>query len=121
MVSARRTRRSVRALLLGIGLPLSASAIPERAAAQDPDSAIAVRNDSVTIRLVDVEVRAALQALAQYLDRPVVFGAMSGVSNARVSLETPRPVPRSQVVDLLRGLLESQHLELFADTSGSVP
>ena len=119
--NTRRTVRCSRDSLLAIALLLAASTNPARAVAQEPDSAIVVRNDSVSIRLVDVEVRAAVQALAQYLDRPVVFGGMGNASGARVSLETPQPVPRTQVVDLLRGVLESQGLELFADTSGSVP
>lgn len=100
---------------------LAGVARPGALGAQDPDSAIVAQNDSVTIRLVDVEVRAAVQALAQYLDRPVVFGAMGAASSARVSLETPQPVPRARVVDLLRGVLESNNLELFADTSGGAP
>ena len=103
--------RSVAAVTLALGT----IAVSRPVAAQTPDSAIAVRDDSVTIRLVDVEVRAAVQALSQYLDRPVVFGA---TSQARVSLETPQPVPRSRVVHLLRGVLESQNLELVEDSAG---
>ncbi len=81
--------------------------------AQGPDTVVTVRNDSVSVRLVDADIRAAVQALARYLDRPVVFGAITG---ARVTLETPVPVPRSQVVQLLRGMLESQNLELVEDS-----
>lgn len=81
--------------------------------AQGPDTVVTVRNDSVSVRLVDADIRAAVQALARYLDRPVVFGAIAG---ARVTLETPVPVPRSQVVQLLRGMLESQNLELVEDS-----
>lgn len=125
MVSCRSVlalvRMVARALSAFAVLVLAGAARPGVLGAQDPDSAIVARNDSVTIRLADVEVRAAVQALAQYLDRPVVFGAMGGTSSARVSLETPRPIPRSQVVDLLRGVLESNALELFADTSGGAP
>jgi general secretion pathway protein D len=62
---------------------------------------------------VDVDLRAAVQALSRYLDRPVVFGGLAG---NRVTLETPAPVPRSQVVQLLRGVLESQGLELVPDS-----
>jgi general secretion pathway protein D len=76
-----------------------------------------MRNDSVSVRLIDVDLRAAVQALARYLDRPVVFGAVTG---ARVTLETPRPVPRGDVVRLLRGLAESQNLELVADSAAGL-
>ena len=84
---------------------------------QSPDSAVTTRGDSVVIRLVDVDLRAAVQSLAPYLDLPVVFGA---ATTGRVTLETPRPVPRSDVVRLLRGLLESQNLELLADSASGI-
>jgi general secretion pathway protein D len=76
---------------------------------------VIVSGDSVTIRLVDVDIRAAIQALSRYLDRPVIFGAVGG--GQRVTLETPRPVPRTQVVELLRGVLQAQALELVADSA----
>ncbi|MFN2397809.1 MAG: type II secretion system protein GspD, partial [Gemmatimonadaceae bacterium] len=81
--------------------------------AQEQDSLVRVTGDSVTVRLVDVDIRAAIQALARHMDRPVVFGAVIGT---RVTLETPRPVPRTEVVSLLRGMLESQNLELVQDS-----
>lgn len=77
------------------------------------DSTVAIRGDSVMIRLVDADLRGAIQSLARFVDRPVVFG---GVSNARVTLETPAPVPRADVQQLLRGILESQGFELVADS-----
>lgn len=79
------------------------------------DTAVVAAGDSVTIRLVDVDVRAAIQALARHLDRPVIFGAVG--QGQRVTLETPRAVPRTQVVDLLRGVLEAQGLQLIADSA----
>ena len=79
------------------------------------DTTVVARGDSVTIRLVDVDVRAAIQALSRHLDRPVIFGGVGG--GQRVTLETPRAVPRSQVVDLLRGVLQAQGLELVADSA----
>jgi general secretion pathway protein D len=82
--------------------------------AQRADSTIRARNDSVMIRMVDVDIRALIQALAQYVGRPVLFGGLNG---ARVSLETPAPVPVSQVLPLLRGVLTSQNLELMEDSS----
>jgi general secretion pathway protein D len=77
------------------------------------DSAAGAHGDSVSIHLVDVDVRAAVQSLARYLDRPVVFGT---VTAAKVTLETPAPVPRGDVIHLLRGVLQSQSLELIADS-----
>ncbi len=81
------------------------------------DTLAVARNDSVSLRLVDVDLRAAVQALARHLDRPVVFGA---VSAGRVTLETPRPVPRREIPALLRGLVESQNLELALDTAANI-
>lgn len=78
------------------------------------DSLTASRNDSVAIRLVDVDLRTAVQALGRYLDRPVVIGAING---GHVTLETPRPVPRADVVRVLRGVLDSQNIDLVADSS----
>ena len=80
------------------------------------DSSVVERNDSVSIRFVDVDLRAAVQALARYLDRPVVSALPAGV---RVSLETPQPIPRSDVPRLLGSLLESQNFELHADSGGT--
>ncbi len=77
--------------------------------AQRVDSSVVARNDSVSIRLIDVDVRAAVQALARYLDRPVAFGTISG---SRVTIETPAPVPTAGVLQLLRGVLRTQNLEL---------
>lgn len=90
------------------------SAVPVRAQ-QDPVAPAGA--DSVTIRLVDVDLRAAVQALARYMDRPVVF---SGAAGARVTLESPRPVARADVPRMLRGLLESQNIELVADSSAGI-
>ena len=59
----------------------------------------------VNVNLVEVELRAAVQALAQYLDRPVFFGALG---NQRVTFTSPRPVPRAELVGLLRMLLAQQ-------------
>jgi general secretion pathway protein D len=72
------------------------------------------KGDSITVRLLDVDVRAAVQTLAPYLDRPVVFGVMNA---GRVTFQTPQPVPQSDVPRLLRGLVESQGLELVVDSA----
>lgn len=89
------------------GLALSAQAPTTR------DTTAAPREDSISIHLVDADVRAAVQSLARYLDRPVVFG---NVAAAKVTLETPAPVRRSDVVRLLKGVLQSQNLDLVADS-----
>jgi type II secretion system protein D len=103
----------MRRLVIGLFVVASVASVPLSARAQD--TTVVSRGDSVTIRLVDVDVRAAIQALSRHLDRPVIFGAVGG--GQRVTLETPRAVPRSQVVDLLRGVLQAQGLELVADSA----
>lgn len=82
-------------------------------AAQQADSMVVLRNDSISVRFVDVDLRAAVQALGRYLDQPIVFGA---VNAGRVTLETPHAVARTDVVQLLRGMLESQNLALIPDS-----
>ena len=69
------------------------------------------------IHLVNVDLRAAVTALAPYLDRPVSFG---GIPSVRVTLETPHPVPRSSIAALARGLVEGQNLVLIADSAGDM-
>ncbi len=81
--------------------------------AQDTTT-VRVRNDSLTIRFVDADLRAVLQALGRHLDRPILF---ANVQPARVSLETPRPVARGEVLGLVRGLVEAHNLELVRDTA----
>lgn len=84
-------------------------------AAQGKEPAVTLRNDSVSVRFLDVDLRGAVDALSPYLDKPVVFG--SSVPGVRVTLETPHPVPRRDVYDLLVGLLASQNLELVRDSA----
>jgi len=91
-------------------------AFPHNVAAQsDTTAGVSLERDSVMVRLVDADLRAAVQALGRYLDRPVVFG--SNVPGARVTLETPRSVHRAAVAQLLEDLLESQNLELVSDSA----
>ena len=84
-----------------------------RLAAQDT-SAVRAANDSVSVRFVDADIRGVIQTLGRYLPKPVLVGAIQPV---RVSLETPTPVPRSGVRELLKGLVESQGLEFVEDSS----
>jgi len=81
--------------------------------AQDT-TAVRERGDSLTVRLVEVDLRAAIQALGRYLPKPVLVGPIQA---GRVSLETPTPVPRSAVAALLKGLVESQNLEFLEDSA----
>ncbi len=71
--------------------------------------------DTVTIKLVNVDLRTAVQVLSQYVDRPVIFGAISGNP---ITLQTPHAVRRAEVLPLLRAALESQNMELVSDSTG---
>jgi general secretion pathway protein D len=73
--------------------------------------------DSVSVRLVNVELRAAVQVLGQYLDRPIIVPSSA---TTLVTLESPVPVARESVLRLLRGLVESQGFELAADTAAGI-
>jgi len=81
--------------------------------AQDT-TAVRTVNDSVSVRFVDADIRGVIQALGRYLPKPVLVGAIQPV---RVSLETPAPVTRGSVRDLLKGLVESQNLEFTEDSN----
>lgn len=102
-------------LIVGLYAALSAIPIAATHASAQQEAAIRAEGDSVTLRLTDVDIRAAVEAFAPYLDRPVVFGAMSP---GRVTLQTPRPIARTELLPLLRSALESQGLELIADSTG---
>jgi len=82
-------------------------------AGQDTSS-VRTANDSVSVRFVDADIRGVIQALGRYLPKPVLVGAIQPV---RVSLETPAPVARTAVRQLLKGLVESQNLEFTEDSS----
>jgi general secretion pathway protein D len=100
-VTHARTWRIALALLLAIARAAVAQTAP--------------KPDSVTLRIVDTDLRAAVQLVQQYLDKPVIYsGAMPGPV---VTLEPPHPVPRAEVARLLRGLLDSQGYELVDDTA----
>jgi general secretion pathway protein D len=117
---AERTRAMVVAVTLVALAASMASAQPARTPTDSAGRAVQERGvtpergDSVSVQLVDVDLRTAVQALGRYLDQSVLFG---NVAAGRVTLETPRPIPRADVLRLLRGLVESQNLELHADTA----
>jgi type II secretory pathway component GspD/PulD (secretin) len=69
--------------------------------------------DSVSFRFIDADMRAVASSLAPYLSKPLL---QSGVPGNRVSLEATQPVPRGTVVAMLRGLAESNGLELVEDS-----
>src|SRR5690606_26636933 len=52
------------------------------------ESGLTLRNDSLIVRFVNVDVRTAIQALGRHLDRPIAF---SDVGDGRITLETPQP------------------------------
>lgn len=82
-------------------------------AAQDT-SAVRFVNDSVSVRFIETDIRAVIQAIGRYLPKPVLIGPIQPV---RVTLETPGPVDRATLRSLLRGLLESQNLEFIEDSA----
>lgn len=96
------------ALAIAIVLMLPLPAVGQQ------ESGLTLRNDSLIVRFVNVDVRTAIQALGRHLDRPIAF---SDVGDGRITLETPQPVPRSHAIHLLESVLESQNLELIVDSA----
>jgi general secretion pathway protein D len=111
-MEVRTTRR------YGLLVAFIAALLAPITAVAQRDSSVVQRGDSITVRLVDVDLRAAVQVLGQYLDRPVIFSGTPAAS--RVTLETPQPVARADVIRLLRGLLESQNLEMVSDSAAGL-
>ncbi len=103
-LSDSRTVGLLLSALLGFAPPVQA---------QDT-SAVRSVGDSISVWFVDADIRGVIQALGRYLSKPVLVGAIQPV---RVSLETPAPVPRAGVRDLLRGLVESQNLQFTEDST----
>ena len=103
-----RSRSRTAALILAL---LGVATGPVRG--QDT-AAVRITNDSVTVRFIDTDIRAVIQAIGQYLPKPVLVGPIQPV---RVTLETPGPVDRATLRSLLRGLLESQNLEFVEDSA----
>lgn len=107
---------------------MTASAIPRRATpwfafaalmalvpAHLTSQAVPVSEDSVRISLVDTDVRAAIQAIGQYLTKPVLTGPLGDV---RIEIfETPLPVHRSALPQILKGLIEANGLLFTEDES----
>ncbi|MBL8989661.1 MAG: type II secretion system protein GspD [Gemmatimonadetes bacterium] len=89
--------RRIAGVLLGLAAPASAQA-----------------PDTMTVRIVDTDLRVAIQLLGRHLSKPVITANLPSV---KVSLETPRPVRPSETAELLRGLAEAHGLRLVEDSS----
>src|SRR5678816_1415656 len=81
--------------------------------AQD-STGVKAKGDSVAIRFVEADMRAVVQALAPYLSKPLLTANLPG---DRVTLQTPAPVAREDVLALLRGLAEAHNLRLTEDSA----
>lgn len=92
-MAVNRITRILLPLLLAAAPPLGAQPLVSESA------------QGVTVNLVEVELRAAVQALSQYLDRPVLFGALG---NQRITFTSARAIPRAEIPGLLRTLLAGQ-------------
>ena len=55
-------------------------------------TAIRFSGDSVSVRFIETDIRAVIQAIGRYLPKPVLLGPIQPV---RVTLETPGPVDRA--------------------------
>src|SRR6266702_3878859 len=77
-------------------------------------SKVRFTHDSIAVRFVETDIRAVIQAIGQYLPKPVLVGPIQPV---RVTLQTPGPVDRATLLALLRGLVQSQNLEFVEDSS----
>jgi general secretion pathway protein D len=74
----------------------------------------AAGTDSIEMRFVDADLRAVVQALGELLPKPMMS---TNVPSLKVTLQSPRPVSRSVVQEVLRGLLEAHQLDLVEETS----
>ncbi|WP_420127347.1 type II secretion system protein GspD [Longimicrobium sp.] len=104
MAAVNRVVRILIPLLLAAAVPLGAQPLASEGA------------QGVTVNLVEVELRAAVQALSQYLDRPVLFGALG---NQRITFTSGRPIPRAEIPGLLRTLLAGQGYVMADGESGA--
>lgn len=100
---------------LMVGVALGACPIALQAQRTDVRS---VQGDSIAVRLIDVDLRTAAQSLGQYLDHPLIIGAVA--SGARVTLDSPRPIAHHSVLSLLRGLLDGQGVAIVLDSTAGI-
>lgn len=92
---------------------LAVMVAPRAGRCQDTTAVRQIR-DSLRIRFVDTDLRAVIQALGHYMSKPVIATNVPGV---KVSLETPEMIPRSTVGSLLRGLVQTNGLELTEEST----
>lgn len=93
-------------LLLCFGVP--------PAQGQDGQS-VEVHSDSIRVRLANTDLRAAIQAIGRYLSKPVLTG---NLGDLRVGFfETPVPVSRNALPQILKGLAEASGLEFTEDST----
>jgi len=111
-VDPLREKTVVNRNLLAALTALTALSAPT-ARAQDSTS-VREAGDSVVIRLVDTDLRAAIQALGRYLPKTVIT---VNIPQLRVTLEPPGPVERATVPVLLRGMVESYGLQMVEDSA----
>jgi general secretion pathway protein D len=77
--------------------------------------AVELPADSVRLSFVDTDMRAAIQAIGRFLDKPVLSAPLGDV---RVELfETPTPIHRSALPGILRGLVEASGLVFSEDST----
>ena len=86
---------------------------PRPLMAQDTSS-VRFAHDSISVRFVETDIRAVIQAIGQYLPKPVLVGPIQPV---RVTLQTPGAVDRGTLLSLLKGLVQSQNLEFTEDSA----
>lgn len=74
---------------------------------------VRARADSVTLRFVETDLRAAIRALASLLSKPIVLG---DIAPAKVTFETPVAIPRHRVPDILRAIVDGHGMVLTEDS-----
>ncbi|MGH7658701.1 MAG: secretin N-terminal domain-containing protein, partial [Gemmatimonadales bacterium] len=92
---------------------VSESIVASPLGAQDT-SRIKSVGDSVVIRLVDTDLRAAISAMSHYLPKTVLA---TNIPALRITLEPPAAVSREGVALLLEGLVEANGLKFIEDSA----
>jgi general secretion pathway protein D len=112
-VKRREGATAGRCIVTLLALTMATSLQPSPLGAQDTSS-VRVRGDSLSVRFVDVDLRAVIQTLSAYLAKPLLAGPIPQV---KVSVQSPVPIPRSGVPQLLKGLVEAQNLDFLEDSA----
>jgi type II secretory pathway component GspD/PulD (secretin) len=92
-------------ILIAVAVAMCCAAAPLRLCAQAPDT--------VSLHFVEADLRAVVQGIGRYLDKPLLS---VGVPGNRVTFETPAGFARASLPALLRTLAEQQGLELTEDS-----